>query len=87
MDGSTAMNSALTAAGITGRTRVYGILADPIYHVKAPEVMGALFARHGGTSRSVTVSFSRLEIDRLASPFETPTPTPTLTPTPTPGQP
>lgn len=41
------MNSALTAAGITGRTRVYGILADPIYHVKAPEVMGALFARHG----------------------------------------
>lgn len=47
----------------------------------------ALFARHGGTSRSVTVSFSRLEIDHLASPFETPTPTPTLTPTPTPGQP
>ncbi|WP_370875469.1 shikimate dehydrogenase family protein [Methylobacterium amylolyticum] len=36
-----------TAAGITGRTRVYGIVADPIYHVKAPEVMGALFARHG----------------------------------------
>lgn len=34
-------------SGITGRTRVYGILADPIYHVKAPEVMGALFARHG----------------------------------------
>ncbi|MBN4093876.1 MULTISPECIES: shikimate dehydrogenase [Methylobacterium] len=41
------MSSAVTAAGITGRTRVYGILADPIYHVKAPEVMGALFARHG----------------------------------------
>ncbi|XYD08119.1 shikimate dehydrogenase [Methylobacterium sp. NMS12] len=41
------MSSAVTATGITGRTRVYGILADPIYHVKAPEVMGALFARHG----------------------------------------
>ena len=41
------MDGAITAAGISGRTRVYGIVADPIYHVKAPEVMGALFARHG----------------------------------------
>ncbi|GJE02942.1 shikimate dehydrogenase family protein [Methylobacterium isbiliense] len=32
---------------ITGTTRVYGILADPIYHVKTPEVMNALFARAG----------------------------------------
>ncbi|MGH1591471.1 shikimate dehydrogenase family protein [Methylobacterium phyllosphaerae] len=47
MDERTAMDGAATAVGITGRTRVYGILADPIYHVKAPEVMGALFARHG----------------------------------------
>lgn len=43
----------------------------------------ALFARHGSTSSGVTVSFSRVEIDRLASPFATPTPTPTLTPTAT----
>ena len=41
------MDGTISAAGITGRTRVYGILADPIYHVKAPAVMGALFARHG----------------------------------------
>lgn len=27
---------------VTGRTRIYGILADPIYHVKTPEVMNAL---------------------------------------------
>lgn len=32
---------------ITGRTRVYGILADPIDHVKTPEVMNALLRRHG----------------------------------------
>ncbi|MCJ2142128.1 shikimate dehydrogenase [Methylobacterium sp. E-066] len=47
MEGRAAMDGAITATGITGRTRVYGIVADPIYHVKAPEVMGALFARHG----------------------------------------
>jgi shikimate dehydrogenase len=29
---------------IAGRTRVYGILADPIHHVKTPEAMHALFA-------------------------------------------
>jgi shikimate dehydrogenase len=33
--------------GITGKTRVYGILADPIYHVKTPQVMAGVFARHG----------------------------------------
>ena len=32
---------------ITGRTRLYGILADPIAHVKTPQVMHALFAEHG----------------------------------------
>lgn len=41
----------------------------------------ALFARHGSSSSGVTVSYSRIEIDRLASPFATPTPSPTLTPT------
>ncbi|UXX82047.1 shikimate dehydrogenase family protein [Roseovarius pelagicus] len=29
---------------ITGRSRVYGILADPIHHVKTPQVMNRLFA-------------------------------------------
>ncbi|WP_226576091.1 shikimate dehydrogenase family protein [Acuticoccus sediminis] len=32
---------------VTGRTRLYGILADPIHHVKTPEVMHSVFARHG----------------------------------------
>lgn len=32
---------------ITGRTRIYGILADPIYHVKTPQVMAEVFRRHG----------------------------------------
>ncbi|MDK1385406.1 shikimate dehydrogenase [Sinorhizobium sp. 8-89] len=32
---------------ITGKTRIYGILADPIHHVKTPEVMAEVFARHG----------------------------------------
>lgn len=31
---------------ITGRTRIYGILADPIYHVKTPQVMAEVFRRH-----------------------------------------
>jgi hypothetical protein len=49
----------------------------------------ALFARHGATSNGVIISVTRVEIDRLASPFDTPTPTPTSTPTPTatPGEP
>nr|WP_299507178.1 shikimate dehydrogenase [uncultured Rhizobium sp.] len=32
---------------ITGKTRVFGILADPIYHVKTPQTMNAVFAAHG----------------------------------------
>ncbi|WP_080671374.1 shikimate dehydrogenase family protein [Agrobacterium tumefaciens] len=32
---------------ITGKTRVFGILADPIYHVKTPQTMNTLFASHG----------------------------------------
>lgn len=32
---------------ITGKTRIYGILADPIYHVKTPELMGEVFREHG----------------------------------------
>jgi shikimate dehydrogenase len=32
---------------VTGRTRIYGILADPIYHVKTPEVMNALLKSRG----------------------------------------
>jgi len=32
---------------ITGNTRLYGILADPIYHVKTPQRLNAYFAQIG----------------------------------------
>lgn len=32
---------------ITGNTKLYGILADPIHHVKTPQVMNRLFAEQG----------------------------------------
>ena len=32
---------------ITGRTKIHGILANPVAHVRAPEVMNAYFAQHG----------------------------------------
>lgn len=41
----------------------------------------ALFARHGSGASGVIVSFTRVEIDRVGSPFATPTPTPTPTAT------
>jgi hypothetical protein len=37
----------------------------------------ALFLQHGNTSQSISVSFSRVEVDMLASRYATPTPTPT----------
>ncbi|HEU5378406.1 MAG TPA: family 16 glycoside hydrolase [Ktedonobacteraceae bacterium] len=40
----------------------------------------ALFVHHGKSSKRVIVSFTRVEIDRLASPFATPVPTFKLTP-------
>ncbi|MGF1608752.1 MAG: shikimate dehydrogenase family protein [Kiloniellales bacterium] len=32
---------------ITGQTKLFGILADPVGHVRTPEVMNAYFASHG----------------------------------------
>lgn len=32
---------------ITGHTRIYGILADPIHHVKTPQMLNALMTREG----------------------------------------
>jgi shikimate dehydrogenase len=32
---------------ITGRTRLFGILADPIHHVRAPQAINAVFAQRG----------------------------------------
>ncbi len=31
---------------ITGKTRLFGIIADPIYHVKTPQTMNAVFREH-----------------------------------------
>lgn len=42
----------------------------------------ALFVHHGGSSKRVIASFTRVEIDRLASPFGTPAPILKLTPSP-----
>ncbi|MFG1374641.1 shikimate dehydrogenase [Xanthobacter oligotrophicus] len=41
------MTTAPTTREITGLTRVYGILADPIHHVKTPQMLNALMAREG----------------------------------------
>lgn len=48
---------------ITGNTRVYGILADPIHHVKTPQVMNRLFAEisHDGVLVPLHVSANGLE--------------------------
>jgi hypothetical protein len=32
---------------ITGRTRIFGILADPIHHVKTPQALNALMEKRG----------------------------------------
>ncbi|MEI4487619.1 shikimate dehydrogenase [Frigidibacter sp. MR17.14] len=37
----------IPAVAVTGRTRLYAILADPVVHVKTPMVMHRVFARHG----------------------------------------
>lgn len=37
----------MTRHEITGHTRIYGILADPVHHVKTPEVMNALLRARG----------------------------------------
>lgn len=41
------MTTPQTTREITGHTRVYGILADPIHHVKTPQMLNALMAREG----------------------------------------
>ncbi|MDI4658186.1 shikimate dehydrogenase family protein [Xanthobacter autotrophicus] len=41
------MTTLQTTREITGLTRVYGILADPIHHVKTPQMLNALMGREG----------------------------------------
>lgn len=48
---------------ITGNTKLYGILADPIHHVKTPQVMNRLFGEigHDGVLAPFHVSTDGLE--------------------------
>jgi hypothetical protein len=56
------------------------IVAAQITDSSYTKAQVALFAHSGGGKDGITVSFTRVEIDRLGSPLETPEPTPTLTP-------
>jgi Domain of Unknown Function (DUF1080) len=62
---------------------VNGFVLATVYDSSYTDGQIALFARHGKTSSGINVSFTRVEIDRLASPTDmlTPTPTPTISPT------
>lgn len=44
--GSAGMRNETPAVQVTGKTRLYAILADPVEHVKTPMVMHRVFARH-----------------------------------------
>lgn len=52
---------------ITGTTPIFGTLADPIYHVRTPQMMNALFAQHAADG--VLVPF-HVEPDGLAAAVE-----------------
>jgi len=71
--------------GPTLTVEINGFLVASITDASYPSGQVALFARHGNSPDGIIVSFSRVEIDRVASPFATPTPSPT--PTATAGHP
>jgi hypothetical protein len=58
-----------------------GFLVASVDDTSYPSGQVALFARNGSSPSGIVVSFTRVEIDRLASPFATPTPSPTATAT------
>lgn len=47
---------------ITGHTRVFGTLADPIHHIKGPQLINALFAEHGFDGAMVPVHVRPAEL-------------------------
>jgi shikimate dehydrogenase len=47
MSGRLIPNQASIVREITGNTRIFGILADPIHHVKAPQLMNPIFEAEG----------------------------------------
>lgn len=67
--------------GSTLTVELNGLLVAIIGDSSYPSGQVALFARHGSSPYGIVVSFKRVEIDRVASPFATPTPTPTPTAT------
>lgn len=67
--------------GSTLTIEINGYMVASINDASYPSGQIALFARHGSSPSGIIVSFSRVEIDRVASPFATPTPSPTPTAT------
>lgn len=67
--------------GSTLTVEINGFMAVSITDTSYSSGQIALFARHGSSPDGIIVSFSRVEIDRVASPFATPTPSPTPTAT------
>lgn len=67
--------------GSTLTVELNGLLVASINDSSYLNGQVALFARHGSSPSGIVVSFKRVEIDRVASPFATPTPSPTPTTT------
>ncbi|QRG07374.1 shikimate dehydrogenase [Xanthobacter dioxanivorans] len=52
---------------ISGLTRVFGILADPIHHVKTPQMLNALMAREGRDGVMVPFQVSSEDLPTLVA--------------------
>ncbi|MFG1343582.1 shikimate dehydrogenase [Xanthobacter autotrophicus DSM 431] len=60
-----ATHAPLSLREITGHTKVYGILADPIHHVKTPQMLNALMTREGRDGVMVPFHVSPEELPAL----------------------
>jgi hypothetical protein len=67
--------------GSTLTVELNGFLVASIDDTSYPSGQVALFARNGSSPAGIVVSFTRVEIDRVVSPFATPTPSPAPTAT------
>jgi shikimate dehydrogenase len=56
----------LIAAPITGTTRVFLILGDPVAHVREPELFKALFRRHGADAVLVPAHVAPADFEGFA---------------------
>ncbi len=50
---------------ITGRTRVFGIIADPVHHVRTPQVMNDYFAAHRVDAVMVPLNVARGDVETV----------------------